>query len=123
MLRDFIGNLAPQRLLKQKLQSLRDIVTSKVFQSYGEGTAGSRWHCPREGRGSLGTVSGAARLEEFIMQIPGSAPGLLGVSAGMWVMEKRANGVNSALRGRSDRGYAGGQTRDLNNLNKLEKRF
>ncbi|PKK17452.1 hypothetical protein A306_00000107, partial [Columba livia] len=34
LLRDFIGNLPPQRLLKQKLQSLRDIVTSKVFQSY-----------------------------------------------------------------------------------------
>lgn len=36
LLRDFIGNLPPQRLLKQKLQSLTDIVNSKIFQSYGE---------------------------------------------------------------------------------------
>lgn len=35
LLRDFVGNLPPQRLLKQKLQSLTDIVNSKVFQSYG----------------------------------------------------------------------------------------
>ncbi|XP_040525641.1 dedicator of cytokinesis protein 2-like isoform X2 [Gallus gallus] len=34
LLRDFIGNLQPQRLLRQKLQSLTDIVNSKVFQSY-----------------------------------------------------------------------------------------
>ncbi|XP_069712798.1 dedicator of cytokinesis protein 2-like isoform X2 [Phaenicophaeus curvirostris] len=34
LLRDFIGNLPPQRLLKQKLQSLTDIVNSKAFQSY-----------------------------------------------------------------------------------------
>ncbi|XP_009328538.1 PREDICTED: dedicator of cytokinesis protein 2-like [Pygoscelis adeliae] len=34
LLRDFIGNLPPQRLLKQKLQSLTDIVNSKIFQSY-----------------------------------------------------------------------------------------
>ncbi|XP_050566552.1 dedicator of cytokinesis protein 2-like [Cygnus atratus] len=34
LLRDFIGNLLPQRLLKQKLQSLTNIVNSKVFQSY-----------------------------------------------------------------------------------------
>jgi len=36
LLRDFIGNLPPQRLLKQKLQSLTDIVNTKIFQSYGE---------------------------------------------------------------------------------------
>uniref|UniRef100_A0A8B9PRX9 Dedicator of cytokinesis protein 2 n=1 Tax=Apteryx owenii TaxID=8824 RepID=A0A8B9PRX9_APTOW len=36
LLRDFIGNLPPQRLLKQKLQSLTDIVNSKIFQSYGK---------------------------------------------------------------------------------------
>lgn len=36
LLRDFIGNLLPQRLLKQKLQSLTNIINSKVFQSYGE---------------------------------------------------------------------------------------
>lgn len=36
LLRDFIRNLPPQRLLRQKLQSLTDIVNSKVFQSYGE---------------------------------------------------------------------------------------
>ncbi|XP_053886534.1 dedicator of cytokinesis protein 2-like isoform X2 [Malaclemys terrapin pileata] len=34
LLRDFIGNLPPLRLLKQKLQSLTDIVNSKIFQSY-----------------------------------------------------------------------------------------
>ncbi|KAM9027370.1 dedicator of cytokinesis protein 2-like isoform 2-T2 [Ara ararauna] len=34
LLRDFIGNLPPQRLLRQKLQSLSDIVHSKAFQSY-----------------------------------------------------------------------------------------
>ncbi|KGM00242.1 Dedicator of cytokinesis protein 2, partial [Charadrius vociferus] len=34
LLRDFIGNLPPQRLLKQKLQSLTDIVNSTIFQSY-----------------------------------------------------------------------------------------
>ncbi|KAM9236926.1 dedicator of cytokinesis protein 2-like [Leptosomus discolor] len=34
LLRDFVGNLPPQRLLRQKLQSLTDIVNSKVFQSY-----------------------------------------------------------------------------------------
>ncbi|XP_064360000.1 dedicator of cytokinesis protein 2-like [Dromaius novaehollandiae] len=34
LLRDFVGNLPPQRLLKQKLQSLTDIVNSKVFQAY-----------------------------------------------------------------------------------------
>ncbi|XP_042695452.1 dedicator of cytokinesis protein 2-like isoform X2 [Centrocercus urophasianus] len=34
LLRDFIGNLQPQRLLRQKLQSLTDIVNSKIFQSY-----------------------------------------------------------------------------------------
>ncbi|TFJ97967.1 brain-specific angiogenesis inhibitor 1-associated protein 2-like [Platysternon megacephalum] len=34
LLRDFIGNLLPLRLLKQKLQSLTDIVNSKIFQSY-----------------------------------------------------------------------------------------
>ncbi|XP_064304760.1 dedicator of cytokinesis protein 2-like [Phalacrocorax carbo] len=34
LLQDFIGNLLPQRLLKQKLQSLTDIVNSKIFQSY-----------------------------------------------------------------------------------------
>ncbi|XP_055653409.1 dedicator of cytokinesis protein 2-like isoform X2 [Falco peregrinus] len=34
LLRDFIGNLLPQRLLKQKLQSLTSIVNSKIFQSY-----------------------------------------------------------------------------------------
>ncbi|XP_049688052.1 dedicator of cytokinesis protein 2-like isoform X4 [Accipiter gentilis] len=34
LLRDFIGNLPPQRLLKQKLQSLTNIVNSKIFQSY-----------------------------------------------------------------------------------------
>ncbi|GAB0187844.1 dedicator of cytokinesis protein 2-like [Grus japonensis] len=31
---DFVGNLPPQRLLKQKLQSLTDIVNSKIFQCY-----------------------------------------------------------------------------------------
>ncbi|XP_062488155.1 dedicator of cytokinesis protein 2-like isoform X2 [Pezoporus occidentalis] len=35
LLRDFIGNLPPQRLLRHKLQSLSDIVHSKAFQSYG----------------------------------------------------------------------------------------
>lgn len=46
LLRDFIGNLPPQRLLKQKLQSLTNIVNSKIFQSYGEkGHQGSWWHC------------------------------------------------------------------------------
>lgn len=46
LLRDFIGNLPPQRLLKQKLQSLTDIVNSKIFQSYGEkGHRGSWRHC------------------------------------------------------------------------------
>ncbi|KAM6132363.1 LOW QUALITY PROTEIN: dedicator of cytokinesis protein 2-like [Pterocles gutturalis] len=34
LLQDFIGNLPPQRLLKQKLQSLTDIVNTNVFQSY-----------------------------------------------------------------------------------------
>ncbi|KAI6069802.1 Dedicator of cytokinesis protein 2-like protein [Aix galericulata] len=34
LLRDFIGNLLPQRLLKQKLQSLTNIINTKVFQSY-----------------------------------------------------------------------------------------
>ncbi|CAM5142296.1 unnamed protein product [Natator depressus] len=34
LLRDFIGNLPPLQLLKQKLQSLTDIVNSKIFQSY-----------------------------------------------------------------------------------------
>ncbi|XP_064275168.1 dedicator of cytokinesis protein 2-like isoform X1 [Passer domesticus] len=34
MLRDFVGNLLPQRLLKQKLQSLTDIASSKAFQSH-----------------------------------------------------------------------------------------
>lgn len=36
LLRDFIRNLLPQRLLKQKLQSLTNIINTKVFQSYGE---------------------------------------------------------------------------------------
>ncbi|XP_059701466.1 dedicator of cytokinesis protein 2-like isoform X2 [Haemorhous mexicanus] len=34
VLRDFVGNLLPQRLLKQKLQSLTDIASSKAFQSH-----------------------------------------------------------------------------------------
>ncbi|XP_029814277.1 dedicator of cytokinesis protein 2 [Manacus vitellinus] len=34
VLRDFVGNLPPQRLLKQKLQSLTHIASSRVFQSH-----------------------------------------------------------------------------------------
>ncbi|CAN8207869.1 unnamed protein product [Coccothraustes coccothraustes] len=34
VLRDFVGNLLPQRLLKQKLQSLTDIASSKAFQCH-----------------------------------------------------------------------------------------
>ncbi|KAJ7422885.1 dedicator of cytokinesis protein 2-like protein [Pitangus sulphuratus] len=34
VLRDFVGNLPPQRLLKQKLQSLTHIARSRVFQSH-----------------------------------------------------------------------------------------
>ncbi|KAL2305521.1 hypothetical protein Nmel_007509, partial [Mimus melanotis] len=34
VLRDFVGNLLPQRLLKQKLQSLTHIASSKAFQSH-----------------------------------------------------------------------------------------
>ncbi|XP_050829832.1 dedicator of cytokinesis protein 2-like isoform X1 [Serinus canaria] len=34
VLRDFVGNLLPQRLLKQKLQSLTDIANSKAFQCH-----------------------------------------------------------------------------------------
>lgn len=48
VLRDFVGNLLPQRLLKQKLQSLTHIASSKAFQSHGErGHGGPWWHCPR----------------------------------------------------------------------------
>lgn len=36
VLRDFVRNLLPQRLLKQKLQSLTLISGSKAFQSHGE---------------------------------------------------------------------------------------
>lgn len=36
VLRDFVGNLLPQRLVKQKLQSLTHIASSKAFQSHGE---------------------------------------------------------------------------------------
>ncbi|KAM3672590.1 dedicator of cytokinesis protein 2-like [Ammospiza maritima maritima] len=34
VLRDFVGNLQPQRLLKQKLQCLTDIASSKAFQCH-----------------------------------------------------------------------------------------
>ncbi|OWK56749.1 Dedicator of cytokinesis protein 2 [Lonchura striata] len=34
ILRDFVGNLLPQRLLKQKLQSLRGIASSRAFQCH-----------------------------------------------------------------------------------------
>lgn len=56
LLRDFIGNLPPQRLLKQKLQSLTNIVNSKIFQSYGEkGHRGSElsWEGHGTGRGRV----------------------------------------------------------------------
>lgn len=36
ILRDFVGNLLPQRLLKQKLQSLTHIASTKAFRSHGE---------------------------------------------------------------------------------------
>uniref|UniRef100_A0A7M4EY29 C2 DOCK-type domain-containing protein n=1 Tax=Crocodylus porosus TaxID=8502 RepID=A0A7M4EY29_CROPO len=67
LLRDFIGNLPPQRLLRQKLQSLTDIVNSKIFQSYelnpgqlpwGWETLSWGWRGQRELRlwGSVGQV-------------------------------------------------------------------
>lgn len=46
LLRDFIGNLLPQRLLKQKLQSLTNIINTKVFQSYGESSTRCSLHGP-----------------------------------------------------------------------------